>query len=187
MLFHFFPPVTELFNSEAEHSLADHARKYGSRHLDRKFYRRSTPPTGFKFCHVHPSTRHVHQAAWALFSLWFYIWRKDCTFYFFVDCKTAPSFARSPKSGVFERVLTRGRKMRERSEEGVARSGEKGNGERGGRKGLSPLYSLSPHFLFPLAAWLLPRPFSQFKTARQNSLKNPAFRTSGEGRGCFAV
>ena len=26
-----------------------------------------------------------------------------------------------------------------------------------------------------------------FTTARQNSLKNPDFRTSGEGRGCFAV
>ena len=30
-------------------------------------------------------------------------------------------------------------------------------------------------------------PFSHFTTARQNSLKNPNFRTSGEGRGCFAV
>ena len=38
-----------------------------------------------------------------------------------VDYKTAPSFARSPKIGVFERVLTRGREMGERSEEGVAR------------------------------------------------------------------
>ena len=43
-----------------------------------------------------------------------------------VDCKTAPSFARSPKSGVFERVLARGREMGERVEEGVARPGEKG-------------------------------------------------------------
>ena len=37
-----------------------------------------------------------------------------------IDCKTAPSFARSPKTGVFERVLTRGREMGERGEEGVA-------------------------------------------------------------------
>ena len=40
--------------------------------------------------------------------------------------------------------------------------------------------------------WPWPRdsflaPFSHFTTARQNSLKNPAFRTSGEERGCFAV
>ena len=60
-----------------------------------------------------------------------------------LDCKTAPSFARSSKSGVFERVLTRGRKMGERGEEGVARPGEKGNGERGGRKGLSAFHSQS--------------------------------------------
>ena len=33
-----------------------------------------------------------------------------------IDCKTAPSFARSPKIGVFERVLTRGREMGERGE-----------------------------------------------------------------------
>ena len=43
-----------------------------------------------------------------------------------LDCKTARSFARSPKIGVFERVLTRGREMGERGEEGVARPGEKG-------------------------------------------------------------
>ena len=30
-------------------------------------------------------------------------------------------------------------------------------------------------------------PFSHFTTARQNSLKNPAFWTSGEGRGCFVL
>ena len=30
-------------------------------------------------------------------------------------------------------------------------------------------------------------PFSHFTTVRQNSLENPAFRTSAEGRGCFAV
>ena len=58
-------------------------------------------------------------------------------------CKTAPSFARNPKSGVFERVLTRGREMGEPDEEEVARPGEKGNGERGGRKGLSALRSHS--------------------------------------------
>ena len=48
-----------------------------------------------------------------------------------IDCKTAPSFAVSPKSGVFELVLTRGREMGERGEEGVARPGGNGNGERG--------------------------------------------------------
>ena len=37
----------------------------------------------------------------------------------------------------------RGRVMGERGEEGVARPGEKGNGERGGRKGLSALHSQS--------------------------------------------
>ena len=60
-----------------------------------------------------------------------------------LDCKTAPSFAMSPKSGVFERVLTRGREMGERGEDGVVRPGEKGNGEGGGKKGLSPLHSRS--------------------------------------------
>ena len=54
-----------------------------------------------------------------------------------LDCKTALSFARNPKSGDFERVLTRGREMGEGGEEGVARPGEKGNGERGGKKGLN--------------------------------------------------
>ena len=33
----------------------------------------------------------------------------DIPFLATLDCKTAPSFARSPKSGVFERVLMRGR------------------------------------------------------------------------------
>ena len=37
----------------------------------------------------------------------------------------------------------RGREMGERGEEGVARSGVKGIGERGGRKGLSALHSQS--------------------------------------------
>ena len=44
-----------------------------------------------------------------------------------------------------KRVLTRGREMGERGEEGVARPGEKGNGERGGRKGLSALHSQSQY------------------------------------------
>ena len=61
-----------------------------------------------------------------------------------LDCKTTPSFAMSPKSGDFERVLTRGREMGERGEDGVVRPGEKGNGERGGKKGLSQsLYRIS--------------------------------------------
>ena len=38
-----------------------------------------------------------------------------------IDCKTAPSFARNPKIGVFDRVLVRGREMGERGEEGIAR------------------------------------------------------------------
>ena len=75
-----------------------------------------------------------------------------------LDCKTAPSFARSPKSGVFERVLTCGREMGEWGKEGVP---------------------------WPRDSFLAP--FSHFATARQDSLKNPACRTSGEGRGCFAV
>ena len=53
--------------------------------------------------------------------------RLDCS-----DCKTAPFFGRSPKIKVFERLLARGRELRERGEEGVARPREKGNGERGG-------------------------------------------------------
>ena len=48
-----------------------------------------------------------------------------------VDCKTAPSFPRSPKSGVFDPFLARSREMGERSEEGVARPEGKGNRERG--------------------------------------------------------
>ena len=36
-----------------------------------------------------------------------------------LDCKTAPSFAKSPKIGDFDRVLARGREMGERSEKGV--------------------------------------------------------------------
>ena len=75
-----------------------------------------------------------------------------------LDCKTTPSFARSPKIGVFEQVLSRGREMGERGDEAVARPG----------------YSFFG-------------PFFYFTTARQNSLKNPDFRTSGQGRGCFAV
>ena len=35
----------------------------------------------------------------------------------------------SPKIGVLERVLVRGREMGEPGEEGIARPGEKGNGE----------------------------------------------------------
>ena len=51
-----------------------------------------------------------------------------------IDCKTTPSFARSPKSGVFEQVLKHGREMGEGGEEGVTRPGEKGNGERRRRR-----------------------------------------------------
>ena len=80
-----------------------------------------------------------------------------------LDCKTAPSFARSPKSGVrFELVLTRCREMGERGEKGDARPREKGNGERG----------LSPNFLFPLAARILPRPVLPF---HDRASKTPLF------------
>ena len=48
-----------------------------------------------------------------------------------VDCKTAPSFTRSPKIGDFERDLAHASEMGERGEGGVARPGKKGNGERG--------------------------------------------------------
>ena len=87
-------------------------------------------------------------------------------------CKTITSFARSPKSEFFERVLAHSREMRERGEERVAQPGEKGNGDRGG-------------FRRPRDSLLAP--FFHFTTARQNSLKNSTFRTSGERRGCFVV
>ena len=44
-----------------------------------------------------------------------------------LDFKTAPSFARSPKVGVFDRVSARGREIGERGEEGVTVPGKKGN------------------------------------------------------------
>ena len=49
-----------------------------------------------------------------------------------------------------------------------------------------------PSASLPISFFPWPRdsflaPLSHFTTARQNSLKNPDFRTSGEGRGCFAV
>ena len=68
--------------------------------------------------------------------------------------------------------------MGERGEEGVARPREKGNGERG---------ESLPISFFPWPRDSLLTAFSRFATARQNSLKNPDFRTSGEGGGCFAV
>ena len=43
---------------------------------------------------------------------------KSC-FICIVDCKTTPSFARSAKIEVFERVFARGREMGKRGEEGV--------------------------------------------------------------------
>ena len=42
-----------------------------------------------------------------------------------LDFKTAPSLARSPKIGVFERVLTRGREMGERGEKESRGQGKK--------------------------------------------------------------
>ena len=49
-----------------------------------------------------------------------------------------------------------------------------------------------PSASLPISFFPWPRdsflaPFSHYTTAHRNSLKNPAFRTSGEGRGCFAV
>ena len=74
-----------------------------------------------------------------------------------LDCKTAPSFARNPEIGVFDRVLARGREMGERGEEGA------------------------------LAARLLPRPVLPFHDRAPKLDQKPRFRISGEGRGCFAV
>ena len=42
----------------------------------------------------------------------------------------------SPKIGVLERVLVRGREMGEPGEEGIARPGEKGNGEERRKEGI---------------------------------------------------
>ena len=53
-----------------------------------------------------------------------------------LDCKTAPSFARNPKIGVFDRVLARGREMGERGEEGVENPDFRISGEGINSKGL---------------------------------------------------
>ena len=53
-----------------------------------------------------------------------------------LDCKTAPSFARSPKIGVFERVLTCGREMG-RTGRGRSRAA-RGKKEMGRPRGLLP-------------------------------------------------
>ena len=91
---------------------------------------------------------------------------------YLLDCKTAASFAKSPKSEVFERVLTRGREMGERGEEGIARPGEKGNGERG-------------HFLFSLAAQLLPRPVLPFHDCASKLTQKPRFSGFWRRKGLF--
>ena len=56
---------------------------------------------------------------------------EESSFKYLINCETAPSFAKSPKSQVFERVLTRGREMGERGEEGVTRPGKREMGREG--------------------------------------------------------
>ena len=93
--------------------------------------------------------------------------------------KTAPSFARSPKSGIFERVLARGCEMGERGEERVARPGGKGNGERAEGKD----FRFSPHFFFLLAARLLPRPVLPYRAPKL--AQKPRFSDFWRRKGLF--
>ena len=72
------------------------------------------------------------------------------------------SAARSPKTGGFERVLVRGREMGERGEKESRGQGEKEMGRE---------------------ARLISHPVLPF----HERASNPDIRTSGEGRGCFAV
>ena len=70
-------------------------------------------------------------------------------------------------------------------EEGVTRPGEKGNGERGCTEATVPSFRLSPHFLFPLTARLLPRFVLAFYDRASKLAQKPRFLDFWRRKGLF--